>query len=123
MDELVEYLEDEAGSSLRAIGVYHGSDYELQHHRDDLDPEILVDRLRTIQANITWEWRPPDEGTIEELGKKIATLQVRKQAVILHLLVGKDHGIVIGLDPEAARNLNTFIIECLERVDGAPLPG
>ena len=121
LDNLLEYLDDVAGSSLRAVGSYRGDAFELRYHRDDLEADKLYDRLEGIHEHVTWDWRPPDDRAITELGGKLASLQIREQAVILHLITGDDRGVLIGLDSDAARDLNAFVVECLDRVDDADL--
>lgn len=117
-EELLEYLEQRAGESLRAVGQYQGEECDLQYLRDDLPRTATRDRLDALRANITWSWNPPEDASLKELGTKRATLQVREQAVILHLLLGNQRGILIGLEPEAARDLTSFITDCLDHVDG-----
>jgi hypothetical protein len=117
-EELLEYLEQRAGESLRAVGRYQREECDLQYLRDDLSRTATRERLDALRANITWSWNPPEDTSLEALGTKQATLQVREQTVILHLLLGDQQGILIGLEPEAARDLTSFITDCLDHIDG-----
>ena len=115
---LVSFVERQAGESLRAIAEYDNADIELLYLRNDLHQREISDRVETIHDNITWVWNPKeDEKVISKLGEKRATVQVREDAVIIHLLAERKQGYLIGLEPDAARNLTTFLGECLTHVE------
>ena len=119
---MIEFLESRAGDSLRVVGRYNGETCTLEYVREDLPREEIRDRVDALRANITWSWNPPGHPTVEKLGTKQASLQVRKKAVILHLPLGEERGVLIGLEPEASRNLTTFITDCMSHVDGLNPP-
>lgn len=114
---LVSFVERRAGDTLRAIAEYDNTEFELLYRRDDLPRSEITTRVETIHENITWAWNPSDDDVIAELGEKRATVQVRKDAVIIHLLEDVHQGYLIGLDPDAARNLTTFLGECLNHIE------
>ncbi|MFD1588528.1 hypothetical protein ACFR9U_16240 [Halorientalis brevis] len=114
--ELVSFVKQEAGNYARAVGKFEGIESELQYCRDDLNPATVTNRFELIHDNISWSWSPPEDELDEQLGQKRASLQVRENAVILHLPTGHDEGVLIALEPEAASNLTTFIGTCLEYV-------
>ena len=115
-DSLVAFVKQQAGESLRAIAHYEQTDFDLLYHRDDLATETVTQRVATIHDNITWAWNPRDDDLAAELGKTHATLQVRDDAIIIHLLETHKEGYLIGLEPDAARNLTTFLNQCLTHV-------
>lgn len=39
-----------------------------------------------------------------------------EEAIVLHFPLAKNRGIVVALEPETARDLNTFTNECLRRI-------
>lgn len=114
---LVPFVEQEAGPSLRAIAEYEQTEVELLYRRDDLPRDEITARVDTIHESIRWAWNPDESDVVRELGAKRATIQVRENAVIVHLPASDDHGYLIGLEPDAARNLTTSIGECLTRVE------
>lgn len=114
---LVSFVQRRAGESLRAIAEYETADLDLLYYRDDLPKTEITERVDTIHDNITWAWNPGDEEVVSKLGAKRATVQVREEAVVIHLLKGVNHGYLIGLEPGAARNLTTFLGECLDRIE------
>lgn len=114
---LVSFVERRAGESLRAVAEYDHADVELLYYRDDLNRTTITDRVATIHDNITWAWNPSENTVVSELGEKRATLQIREEAVVIHLLEDVKHGYLIGLDPDAARNLTTFLGECLSHIE------
>lgn len=118
-EQLVQYLESRAGQSLRAVGRYGTDECTLDYLRDDLPRDRTRERLDAIRANITWTWNPPDDSSLAELGPKQASLQVREEVVVLHLLLEDKQGVLIGLEPEAARDLVSFITDCIDQVDSS----
>jgi len=121
-EDLVDYLQSRAGRSLRAVGRYDEEGCQLIYRRDDLPREGTQERLEALRTNLTWEWNPPKTPALEELGGEQASLQIREQTVILHLPVEADHGLLIGLEPGAARDLTSFITDCMQHVDGINAP-
>lgn len=114
--KLVEFLERRAGDHLRAAGECEGRKADLWYVREDIDCEAITSRFRRIHDNITWSWNPPEEELDETLGAKRASLQIRQHAVIIYLPTADDTGVIIGLEPDAATALNTFVGQCLEYV-------
>jgi hypothetical protein len=84
-EELIEFLQSRAGNALRAVGRYNDDTCRLTYLRDGLPREETRDRLDALRANITWAWNPPSQPTIDQLGTKEASLQIREQAIILHI--------------------------------------
>lgn len=116
-DSLVTFARQRAGEYLRAVAEYERTEFHLLYYRDDLDRATIAERVDTIHDNITWSWNPDDDEGVAALGEKRATLQIREQAVILHLLEGRHRGYLVGLDPAAARDLTSFVGECLAHVE------
>lgn len=117
VERLVHYLESRAGDSLRVVGLYRSEACRVEYLREDLSRERTRARLEAIQTNLNWSWQPPDDSSLEKLGPKSASLQVREAAVILHLPVDDREGIIIGLEPGAASDLMSFITDCMNYVN------
>lgn len=115
-NSLVRYLESQCGESLRGIARYDRSDFDVLHHRRDLNRQRVAERVSAIHENITWEWNPTDEMIESELGRKHATLQVRHEAIIVDLVATEEDGYLISLEPTAAQKLTGFLDDCLEYV-------
>lgn len=116
-DELMSFLKERVGNSLRAIVEYREADIEVQYHRHDLDESTVRHRTsagygQIVQISGSW-----DDGLTDERGAKRATLQVREEAVIVHLHETRYEGHLISLEPEAARDLTAFLGECLKYVE------
>jgi len=120
---LVTFVKREAGGHLRAIGEFKGVQIDLHYIRDDLNETEIARRFELIQDNITWSWSPPEDDIDEELGPKYASLQLRQEAVIIYLPTETDKGILIGLEPEAATDLTTFLRRCVEYVSDSTNDG
>lgn len=113
---LVSYVRQQAGESLRAVAVYDDSGFEMLHRREDLAEHVVTGRVQMVYGNITWDWNPDDDDLSEELGATQATLQVREEAIIIQLVTSETGGYLISLAPGAARNLTTFLKNCLDQL-------
>ena len=49
-------------------------------------------------------------------GNSYVTVRRFEEAIIVHFPTGSNRGVVVSLEPEAASNLTTFMIECLRRI-------
>ncbi|AHG05307.1 hypothetical protein HALDL1_11330 [Halobacterium sp. DL1] len=120
VESLVEYLQDRAGGHLRGVVRYDGSGFDVVYVRDGLDGDAFRARVSNIHESIVGQ--PAAEIGDETFGKAYATLSVRKHAVVLNFRREPRSGILVGLDPEAARQLVAFIHESMERglPEGSP---
>ena len=113
---LIPYLKDTAGDSLRGVAVYDSTGYESLYVRDDvqaehfeLEVDKMIDRLRQESQVRDLRDFPFDElnGTVRSFG----------EALVMHFPRTRERGTVITFDPEVARQLNTFMSECLQRIE------
>lgn len=78
--------------------------------REDLGKSDMYDRVQAIHRAV----QPRDgESVLDELGAAYATVQMREDAVILHFPMGDGSGYLVGLEPDVARDLSSFISDCL----------
>lgn len=49
---------------------------------------------------------------VETLGPPSAIIQLREQAVLVNFPLDDEHGYLLGMEPEAARDLHSFVTEC-----------
>ena len=115
-NSLVSFLEQRAGDSLRAVAKYQNENVNLLYYREDLQQNTMLNRTKTIHDNITWDWNPEEDEVTSELGEKQATVQIREESVIIHLLEEENLGYIIGLEPDAARSLTTFVGACVDQI-------
>lgn len=114
---LVAYVEKSAGDALRAVVEYEDADIEVLYHRDDLEEATVERRTRSIYDQIVQARTSRDDALAKDLGRKRVTLQIRQEAVLIHLLETRQRGHIISLEPEAARDLVTFLNDCLQYVE------
>lgn len=114
--QLVQFLEDRAGTLHRGTVRYEADGIEFLHLREDLSEDQLRDQIEGILARLRPEGTGEEDFAFVHLGSLEATVRVFEHAVILHFPTGRDHGVVVSLDPGAARELNTFIDECQQRL-------
>lgn len=111
-ERLAEYLRDRAGENLRGVIEYDGDGYEINYMREDLDADAFRQRVEYAYTRILQG--QTNESELAAFGKSYATLSVREYAVILNLRRTPTEGILVGLDPGAARQLVSFIHDSLE---------
>ena len=115
-DQLAIYLERRAGDSLRAVIRYTGSEFSLAYLRDDISKPKFLPRMEEVLLNITKSGPNRNRAITEEFGPLQASVHVREKGVFLHFPVEREKGIVVSLEPGAARQLSTFIRECMEKI-------
>lgn len=117
---LTEYLRQRAGDYLRGVVQYDDESFEVIYVRDGLDTDAFRQRVDHIHTNIVD--RPTPKTGQESFGKPYATLSVREHAVVINLRWNSTEGLLVGLEPDAARDLVAFIHEAMEHglPDGPP---
>ncbi|MDY6819677.1 MAG: hypothetical protein SVG88_13540 [Halobacteriales archaeon] len=112
-DPLVPFLRERAGELLRGVARYDSQEYRLTYRRQDIDPEVAHECLRTIYQNL--QTARGDESPLDQhLGAKQANVQVRENGVVIALFESSSKGVLIALDPEASQELISFIQRCLQ---------
>lgn len=119
-DRLTEYLRRRAGDYLRGVVQYDDESFEVIYVRDGLSTDAFHQRVAHIHNSIIERPTPGTEA--ESFGKPYATLSVREHAVVLNLRWNSDEGLLVGLEPDAARDLVAFIDETMEHglPEGSP---
>ena len=114
--ELLSYLKETAGEYLRGVVWYENDEYEIRYIRDDLrtrrlrsEVDKMIDRLR--RESRSGERRSFSFGEVNGIVRSF------EEAMVMHFPSTQGRGTVVTLDPEVARQLNTFIGSCLERAD------
>lgn len=107
----LEYLQQRAGDSLRAVEWYREDEAELIYLRDDLDVGEVQPRADEIHQRLIGGESLAEPQQLRELGPRLATINLHEEAVLINLPVGEQYGVVVGLEPEAARNLHDFVTD------------
>ena len=115
-NRLSTYLERRAGDTLRAVIRYSKSEYSLTYLRDDIPEPKFLPRMEEVLLNITKGGPNRNQALTEEFGPLEASVHVREQGVILHFPVEQDKGVLVSLESGAARQLSTFIRECMSNI-------
>ena len=109
---LTEFLRGRAGENLRGVIEYDGEGFEIHYMRDGLDADAFRRRVEYAYNRILQSQTTDTE--LASYGKPYATLSVREYAVILNLRSTPTEGVIVGLEPDAARDLVSFIHETME---------
>lgn len=114
--ELIPYLKDTAGENLRGVVWYEGNEYDIRFIRDDLRTQRLKSEVDKMIDRLRRESRA-DERRAFPFGEVNATVRSFEEAMVMHFPSTQDRGTVVTFEPEIARQLNTFVGSCLERID------
>lgn len=115
-EDLLRFLKSQAGDYLRGVAVYDSDGYESLYVRSDVqaahfedDVDAMIDRLRR-------ESRARDlrDFPFDDLNGSVRSFD---EALVMHFPRIQERGTVITFDPGVARDLNTFMSQCLQRID------
>lgn len=112
--ELADYLSRRASDGFRGLARYEGDDVEVLHTRRDLGRTEMYERARAIHRAVQLR---DGESVLDELGAAYATVQLREDAVILHFPMGDARGYLVGLEPDVARDLSSFVTDCIRIIE------
>lgn len=114
--ELLSYLEETAGEYLRGVVWYEDDEYEIHYIRDDLRTRRLRSEVDKMIDRLRRESRSGERRSFS-LGEVNGIVRSFEEAMVMHFPSTQGRGTVVTLEPEVARQLNTFIGSCLERTD------
>lgn len=114
---LIDYLEKKAGEYHRGTVRYDEADTDVLHLREDVRETRLMSQIDRMLKRIRPESSPSEVRSFP-FGELNATVRLFEEAIIIHFPRGNDRGIIVSLEPETARNLNTFVGECEKRIRG-----
>lgn len=115
-ETLTPYLKDAAGEYLRGVVWYEGDEYDIRFIRDDLRTQRLKSEVDEMIDRLRGESRVSERRAFP-FGEVNATVRSFEEAMVMHFPSTQGRGTVVTLDPEVARQLNTFVGNCLERID------
>lgn len=113
---LISFLKDTAGEYLRGIAVYDTNGYESLYVRDDVRAEHFESEVDRMMDRLRQESRVRDhrDFPFDDLNGSVRSFG---EALVMHFPHGQERGTVITLDPGVARQLNTFMAECVQRIE------
>ena len=114
--ELTPYLKDAAGEYLRGVVWYEDNEYDIRFIRDDLRTKRLKSEVDTMIDRLRRESRAGERRAFP-FGDVNATVRSFEEAMVMHFPSTQGQGTVVTFDPEVARQLNTFIGNCLDCID------
>lgn len=108
-NRLLDYVQRRAGDYFRGCATYSADGAELLTKRDGLDERTMNDRVEEMYRAIRLQDR---FDAVDTLGPPSAIIQLRQKAVLVHFPVDDEYGYLLGMEPEAARDLHSFVSEC-----------
>lgn len=117
VSDLQDFLEERAGSLYRGMVRYDGDTTDVLYLRDDVREERMRSEIDRMLRRLRPESKSKETQSFP-FGQLYATVRSFEEAVIMHFPIGRDRGIVVSLEPGAAKSLNTFIRRCQQRLHG-----
>ncbi|WP_135829337.1 DUF7522 family protein [Halorussus halobius] len=111
--QLVEYLRRRVGDDLRRVVCYGEDETDVLFARGDRS-DVESDAERAVQY-LRHESRSRERRTFP-FGELNGTVRSFEDAVVMHFPLAQSRGIVVTLDPNAARQLNAFMDECIDQL-------
>lgn len=116
VSELTEFLNDRAGDLHRGSARYDGDSSEVLYLRDDIREQRMRSEIDRMLNRVLPESRASEENAFP-FGDLHATVRTFEEATILHFPTGSGRGVLVALESEAAQDLNTFVGQCLDRIN------
>ena len=113
---LLSYLEETASAYHRGTVSYDGNSSNILYLRDDIREERLQSQIDRMLRRLRPESSPEEEQSFL-FGELHSTVRVFDEALIMHFPLGNDEGVIVALEPDAARSMNSFIRECHQQID------
>lgn len=114
--DLIDFLEDRAGSMHRGTARYDGDSTDVLYLRDDLREKRIRSEIDRMLNRVRSEATSKEEHSFP-FGDLYATVRVFAEATVLHFPQGRDRGIVVSLELDSGQDLNTFVGRCLSQIE------
>ncbi|MFC4553582.1 MULTISPECIES: hypothetical protein [Halorussus] len=114
--QLISYLKSETGELLRGVITYDSDEYEIHYIRDDIRTQHLKNDVNKIIKRLRRESRPSEHRSFP-FGELNGIVRSFENAMVMHFPDTQGRGTVVTLEPEVARQLNTFLGNCLQRME------
>lgn len=105
------FLDVTAGDYLRAVVRYERRSWAEVYRREDVGDETVAERAVTRKCR-----RGPVDADADD---PRCTVQVFDEAVLLDFPLSRRRGVLVSLDPNAARDLGSFVERCESRLTKA----
>lgn len=112
---LLSFLDEKVSEYHRGTVRYDGDSTDIAYLRDDIREQRMASQIDRMLTRLRPEASPKEERSFP-FGDLHTTVRVFDGALILHFPTGSDRGVVVALEPETARDMNTFIGECERRI-------
>jgi len=114
---LVRFLNNEAGDYLRGVAAYQSTDYEILYLRGDVRSERFEAEVDKMIERLRQESRTREQQSFpfDDLN---GTVRSFSDGMVMHFPRTQERGMVVTLEPEVARQLNTFMARCRRRIEG-----
>ena len=109
------YLNDRIGDLLRGVAHYQGEEFSVVYLRDDVREHRHREEVRLMLDRVHHEGSAEEEQSFP-FGHLHATLRIFDETIFMHFPIENQTGVVVALEPEVARSLNSFVGDCLDHI-------
>jgi hypothetical protein len=111
IESLHDYLQDRVDDRYRGMVKYDSSGIRIEYLRDDLQEQRLQSQFERMIERLSPEATQREQNAFP-LGELHATLRYFDEALVLHLPTSQHGGLVVSLEPDVARQFNSFVNDC-----------
>lgn len=122
INALKEDLQERVGDRFRGLFKYDSTALEVIYLRDDLKKKRQERQFRRMLQRIQREATSAEQNAFP-LGDLHATLRYFDEAIVLHLPTSQHGGVVVSLEPNVARQFNSFVNTCIQQLHSFPRGG
>lgn len=112
---LSTYLNERIGDLLRGVAHYQEDGFTVVYLREDIQETRHREEVNKMLQRIRHEGTAEEEQSFP-FGHLHATLRVFDETIFMHFPIENQTGVVVALEPEVARSLNSFVGDCLDHV-------
>lgn len=112
---LQDELQNRIGDQFRGMVKYDSTGLQIEYLRDDLEEQRLESHFDRMIQRIKPEATSAEQNAFP-LGELHATLRYFDDAIVLHLPTSRRGGVIVSLDPDVARQFNSFVNSCIQEL-------
>lgn len=114
-DNLQAYLQDRLEDRFRGMVKYDSAGMSIEYLRDDLEKKRIQSQFDRMIRRLKPEASSAEQNAFP-LGDLHATLRYFDDAIVLHLPTSQRGGVIVSLEPDVARQFNSFVNSCLQEL-------
>lgn len=116
VSELMDYLEENVGERLRAVGYHDGDEIDAEYIRPDVTSEYTEDQINRLKEWITGDFAAERFEELYAMEGLEYVVQKFDEAVVV-IIYTETGGLLVSVDSDVDIMPSHFVHECLERIE------